>query len=89
MAEFHGMNDQAGQAAVETFESARTTIQSAADDLKSAFAGVQWQGPDAEDYTPRFQQLVDGRVGDLLGTLQAKGNEFRADVEEQTATSGS
>lgn len=89
MADFHGMNDQAGEAAVDGFESARTALQAAGDDLRAAFTAVQWEGPDAEAFTPRFLQTLDSQLGDLLSELQAKGQEFADDVQEQTSTSGS
>lgn len=87
MSEFLGMNTEAAQSAVEGFTTAKSSIEQQADTLRSQFMGIRWEGPDAEEFKPRVQTMIDTTVGDLIGTLEEKRTQLESHIEQQNAES--
>lgn len=87
MSDFLGMNTAAAQSAVEGFATAKSTIEQQSDTLRSQFMGIRWEGPDAEEFRPRVQTMIDSSVGDLLSTLEERRTQLEQHIEQQNAES--
>jgi len=87
MSSFLGMDTAQVRIHVDRLRAASTEVQALRDRVTVTVAGTRWQGPDAQQFTDRWEQVAAVGLGGLCQDLTALSDRIAGEAQEQDAAS--
>src|SRR5690625_2088677 len=87
MSSFLGMDTAQVRIHVDRLRAASTEVQALRDRVTVTVAGARWQGPDAQQFTDRWEQVAAVGLGGLCQDLTALSDRIAGEAQEQDAAS--
>ena len=84
---FQGMDTEVGKELASDIKTAASEFVELYDNVTSTVNGVEWQGPDYDQYRDDWQSFISGPLSNLGELLTAMADELQADADEQDDTS--
>lgn len=87
MSAFWGMDTEQVREHAERLRTASGQVEDLRGRLETLVRGVSWEGPDAEDFRGRWEELAAGRLTATLEQLEASGERALGEADQQDVVS--
>lgn len=87
MSSFWGMHTEQVRAHGERLRAAAGDVSALRSRLDGIIGSVDWQGPDAETFRTRWEDLASGRLTDLREELEASAGQMLGEADQQDVAS--
>ena len=89
MAGFEGMDTDGAQVVVNALNSAPSDIQNIVSNLTNQIQGINWQGPDQQQFLSNWQSTVSQLTNTINNLLTETAQHLTQEIQQQEQASSS